>query len=232
MTRSEWLKATNPHELLAHLGDNAGDRKLRLVACACARRAWALLRDKRTRKAIEIAERYADGLVVAKKVILASEAAGSAVEEAPTEFDGQIAMVGYRVTHANTAVAARETLGMVINAAARLARETCLVDAEASKAWTAAAMAELTAQAKLVRDIFGNPWRSAKLKSSWVQDHKGAVVRLAQTIYDERAFASLPKLAHALEKAGCRDSAILAHCRGTDEHVRGCWVLDLLLGKA
>jgi hypothetical protein len=232
MTRSEWLKATNPHELLAHLGDRAGERKLRLVACACARRAWTLLCDKRTRKAIEIAERYADGLVVAQKVILAEEAAGSAVEEAAAEFDGQVAMVGYRATHANAAVAARETLGMVVNATARLARESCLFGADASQAWTAAAMAELNAQAKVVRDIFGNPWRPTRLSSSWLQGRNGSVARLAQTIYDERAFASLPKLGRALEKAGCRQAAILAHCRGIDEHVRGCWVLDLLLGKA
>ena len=55
---------------------------------------------------------------------------------------------------------------------------------------------------------------------------------LAGAIYDERAFDRLPVLGDALEDAGCADAAILAHCRGPGEHVRGCWVVDLLLGKS
>jgi hypothetical protein len=54
---------------------------------------------------------------------------------------------------------------------------------------------------------------------------------LAQGIYDERAFERLPILADALEDAGCTDAAILVHCRGPGPHVRGCWVVDLILGK-
>ena len=59
----------------------------------------------------------------------------------------------------------------------------------------------------------------------------GTVRKLAQAIYDDRRFADLPILADALEEAGCADAAILAHCRGGGEYVRGCWVVDLLLGK-
>ena len=57
------------------------------------------------------------------------------------------------------------------------------------------------------------------------------VVQLAQSIYDDRAFDRLPILADALEEAGCTDAAILDHCRGPGPHVRGCWAVDLLLGK-
>jgi hypothetical protein len=57
------------------------------------------------------------------------------------------------------------------------------------------------------------------------------VVKLAQAIYDDRAFDRLPILADALEDAGCHDAGILAHCRGPGPHVKGCWVVDLLLGK-
>ena len=57
------------------------------------------------------------------------------------------------------------------------------------------------------------------------------MVKLAQGIYDDRAFDRMPVLADALEEAGCYDADILAHCRQPGEHVRGCWVVDLLLGK-
>jgi hypothetical protein len=59
----------------------------------------------------------------------------------------------------------------------------------------------------------------------------GAVVKLAESIYTERAFDRLPILADALEDAGCTDAAVLDHCRGPGPHVRGCWVVDLVLGK-
>jgi hypothetical protein len=66
---------------------------------------------------------------------------------------------------------------------------------------------------------------------SWLAWNDGTVVKLAQGIYDDRAFDRLPVLADALEEAGCDDADILDHCRRPGEHVRGCWVVDLLLGK-
>jgi len=54
---------------------------------------------------------------------------------------------------------------------------------------------------------------------------------MARRMYDSRDFADLPVLADALEEAGCQDQDILGHCRSESEHVRGCWVIDLLLGK-
>jgi hypothetical protein len=87
-------------------------------------------------------------------------------------------------------------------------------------------------QAGLLHEIFGNPFRPAALDPSWLAWHDGAVRKMARAIYDERRFADLPILADALEDAGCAEAAILAHCREPGEHVRGCWVVDLLLGKA
>jgi hypothetical protein len=54
---------------------------------------------------------------------------------------------------------------------------------------------------------------------------------MAQAIYNERGFDRLPILGDALEDAGCTDRDILDHCRGPGPHVRGCWAVDLLLGK-
>jgi hypothetical protein len=58
------------------------------------------------------------------------------------------------------------------------------------------------------------------------------VTALAEAIYADRAFDRMPVLADALEEAGCSDDQILSHCRGEGPHVRGCWVVDLVLGKA
>jgi hypothetical protein len=85
--------------------------------------------------------------------------------------------------------------------------------------------------ADLVHELFGNPFRKATLDPAWLSWQEGVVSRLAGTIYDERAFDRLPVLADALEDAGCTDRTILDHCRGPGPHVRGCWVVDLLLGK-
>ncbi|HEY7312366.1 MAG TPA: hypothetical protein VH643_23585 [Gemmataceae bacterium] len=61
---------------------------------------------------------------------------------------------------------------------------------------------------------------------------RGPVAELAQAIYDKRAFERLPVLADALEQAGCSDEEILGHLRGPGPHVRGCWVIDLILSKS
>jgi hypothetical protein len=83
----------------------------------------------------------------------------------------------------------------------------------------------------LLRDIFGNPFRPVALDPAWLAWNDGAVQKMAQVIYDARRFSALPILADALEDAGSDNADILAHCRGGGEHVRGCWVVDLLLGK-
>jgi len=86
-------------------------------------------------------------------------------------------------------------------------------------------------QTVLLRDVFGNPFGPATVNACWIAWHDGTIVRLAQSIYEERAFDRLPVLADALEDAGCDNADILNHCRSDGIHVRGCWVLDILLNK-
>jgi hypothetical protein len=86
-------------------------------------------------------------------------------------------------------------------------------------------------QCILLRDIFGNPFQSVLIDPSWAAWNEGTVVKLAQGIYDERAFDRLPALADALEEAGCHDPDILDHGRQPGQHVRGCWVVDVLTGR-
>ncbi len=93
----------------------------------------------------------------------------------------------------------------------------------------------------LLRDVFGNPFAPIPvIDPAWLTS---TVTALAKGIYEERAFDRMPILADALQDAGCTDEAILTHCRGSgplggmgaippcNPHIRGCWVIDLLLGK-
>jgi hypothetical protein len=81
---------------------------------------------------------------------------------------------------------------------------------------------------QLFHCLFGNPFRAVKFRTGW---RKPRALALSRTAYEERRFEDLPLLADALKEAGCTDEAILAHCRGPGPHVRGCWVVDLVLGK-
>ncbi len=88
------------------------------------------------------------------------------------------------------------------------------------------------------RDIFGNPFRPVAIDPAWLAWNSGIVSRIAQAVYDNRALpaghldpARLAILADALEEAGCADEALLSHLRSAGPHVRGCWALDLVLGK-
>ena len=80
----------------------------------------------------------------------------------------------------------------------------------------------------VIRDIFGNPFRPVTADPAWLTSD---VVALATSIYAEKAFDRLPILADALQDAGCDNADVLDHCRSDGPHVRGCWVVDLLLGK-
>ncbi|MBA4188861.1 MAG: hypothetical protein C0467_12760 [Planctomycetaceae bacterium] len=81
----------------------------------------------------------------------------------------------------------------------------------------------------MVRDIFGNPFHPVAFSPEW---RTSTAVAIAQQMYESRDFSAMPILADALQDAGCDDADILDHCRdekGT--HVRGCWVVDLVMGK-
>jgi hypothetical protein len=82
--------------------------------------------------------------------------------------------------------------------------------------------------ADVVREIVGNPFRPVTFSSEWRTD---TVLSLARTMYDGRDFSAMPILADALQDAGCEVADILNHCRSGGVHVRGCWVVDLVLGK-
>jgi hypothetical protein len=88
--------------------------------------------------------------------------------------------------------------------------------------------AVLTMQASALRDIVGNPFHPPTIEEAW---RTATVTSLAHAIYADHAFDRMPILGDALEDAGCTDADVLAHCRQPGPHVRGCWVVDLMLGK-
>jgi hypothetical protein len=98
---------------------------------------------------------------------------------------------------------------------------------------------ESVTQSGLVREIFGNPFLPVTISPTVLAWHDSTVVRLAQAAYDERHLPAgtldnsrLAVLADALEEAGCTSEEILGHLRGPGPHVRGCWPVDLCLGKS
>jgi hypothetical protein len=98
----------------------------------------------------------------------------------------------------------------------------------ATFAWRVVSHGETVIHADLLRDIFGNPFRSVALDRAWLTS---TVVALARGIYADRAFDRMTILADALQDAGCDNEDVLNHCRVEGPHVRGCWVIDLLTGR-
>jgi hypothetical protein len=210
------------------------DRKLRLFACACCETIWDLLSDDRSRHALETAEQFADGKADVQELYQAQEAAESAWATLHhDDFLPDVLQPSLRPNRAlawaaRAAVETTEEDGYL--AAIRVA-EAVARTAEEVAAWDAPWAARVWGRASLVRDIFGNPFRTVSIDPAWLTRIDGTVAKLAQVVYEQRRFEDLPILADALMDAGCADDFILNHCRQPGTHVRGCWLVDLLLAK-
>ena len=80
----------------------------------------------------------------------------------------------------------------------------------------------------VIRGVFGNPFRPASFSPQWRTE---TALILAKLMYESRDFSLMPILADAIQDVGCEQEEILSHCQGGGPHVRGCWVVDLVLGK-
>jgi hypothetical protein len=177
---------------------------------------------------VEISERYADGQADSRELQLSranslnSRKPGDSHQEEAANGSGLPGAFEAAVTAATSAAAA--AADDVIYSNPELHRQPN----EYQSTWGAGQSAEQYQQCQLLREIVGDPYRSHLL------DFVGqtpTVTTLARGIYDEAAFDRLPILADALEEAGRADQDILRHCRRQGEHVRGCWVVDTLLGQ-
>jgi hypothetical protein len=235
MTEQQWLECTDPKPMVELLQRKASDRKFRLFAVACCRRIWHLLPDQRCRKAVQIAEDFAEGkagIGLLRKVENAGEFYYDNKEDVPAEGLGYFA--GGAIFQLGQERLASDTVADAASGA--LACST--LDAGDRLAAEAAKHGESAAQSRLLRDIFGNPFRPPQIDAAWLAWNDGTVVRLAQAAYEQRFLPSgeldltrLAVLADALEEARCHDADILSHCRHPGPHVRGCFVVDAVLAK-
>lgn len=237
MTEGQWFENWKPRQIalmiehLTRIGKakgKEGQRKLRLFACACCRRSWHLLSDERSREAVVLSERYADGRATKEEL----SAAGKKVKEAARQRQEELERARrsgnfgvpfgllWKELRADEAAAASTWADQV--AGAKRAAESAFVSLNKGRRGII----------DMLRDIFSNPFHpTPSIAPEILAWNYQTVVKMTLAIYDEQAFDRLPILADALEDAGCDDATILDHCRQADDHVWGCWLVDLLLGK-
>jgi hypothetical protein len=203
------------------LVDSQRQRKVRLFSCGICRHFQNLITSERVLEALGRAERFAEG-----------ELSDATIEK------------WYRKVRKITAEpAGRQQVEEGINRAVQWAclpsRYGGYTDSWSTLVWqfryqqkdeTKAKEVEQIAR-KLLQCIFGNPASTIAINPTWLAWNDSTIPKIAQSIYDDRAFDRLPILADSLEDAGCNNAEILDHCRQPGPHVKGCWVVDALLGK-
>jgi hypothetical protein len=230
VTEAEWDRCTDPTLLLEWVAARglATRRKLRLVALACCSRIWDLLPEE-ARRLVLATEGYAEGRV--------------------TQHERDAAVAAFRKAHGRYAIPT--ALLRAADFAGKVSFDlgtACMFTRDA--AWAACGLppgveefpafaAERATQASLVREVFGPvPFRRVGIAPDWLGWAGGTVRRLAEAAYEGQVELAGPLdgtrlavLADALEEAGCTAPDLLQHLRGPGPHYRGCWAVDLLLGK-
>jgi hypothetical protein len=245
VTEHDWLTCTDPTVMLEFLRGQrtASDRKLRFFAVACCRRVRDWMGEK-SQRAIDVLEGYLDGVATAHELHLATGGACEDwIEEFGTHYPSNAAFAAVtfeNVTSHDVAVGVAEAITEAAGCEARIrmgislrswppplltaptVHQTCIDVGDQ------AMNAERAAQCHLLRDIFHGPRRPVYMRSHW---RTRTVLNLASAIYNGRQFEEFPILADALLDAGCDNEDVLEHCHQQGDHVRGCWVLDMILGR-
>jgi hypothetical protein len=220
MTEAEWLTATDPTPMLEFLKGKASDRKLRLAVYGAARLLPSSRLPDSLLDTLEVAEAYADGQISTDELNV-----WRGIRSVPTRRDWPALDLRHL---SNLLVCARKMLWQsCVGFCAYTVR--CRISEVAGRHWEKEGRErrimflrwERTVIVSLLRCIFGNPFRAVT----------SDVRILAEGIYREKAFDRMPILADALQDAGCDNEDVLNHCRQPAEHVRGCWVVDLLTDR-
>jgi hypothetical protein len=232
----DWFAETDLDVLMNALDVHLADRKLRLFACHSIRMLDTVVLPK-TEESIRIVEQALDYQIpwmTAAKTVGRRPSPSKMPNNSEITLDDLALMITQDLVRSpiiafrhSTALSARilsspvSELGSIFNDDAgwwyEYHRNPSSKDIDASRFLPA------------FHDIVGNPFRSVSFDPAW---RTSAAIGLASTMYDARNFNAMPILADALQDAGCEDESILSHCRDENElHVRGCWVVDLVLGK-
>jgi hypothetical protein len=228
MTEKEWLKCSDPTSMLEFLRERISDRQIRLFLCGCARQIWHLLLFDNCKAAVVAAEQFADGQIAGEVLAEAAQKAKTilATQEAwPTGIHYAMTAVVESTQSMRDADGEFISFSRFANESAALAKACGPQSKPDFRKQVKRARAE---QCFLLRDICGDPFHPVTLDPRW---QTSTVIDLGKAMYDERAFDRMPILADALMDAGCDSEEIIAHCRSEGPHVRGCWVVDLLLAK-
>jgi hypothetical protein len=224
MEGDEWVVSTDPTRMLDILGRRfrPSRRKSLLFTVAIWRRLWNLLTDHRLEEAVKTAELFADGRC----------------DEDALEF-ARADLRRLQVDLCDWSSACKFGLVWLLMRDPAFPQEAIESAQHARSAARSYSLSrshkkpcdtvEQEAQTAILRDIFGNPFLPATFDPDW---RTSTAVALAQQMYDSRDFSAMPILADELQDAGCDSTEILDHCRGAGPHVRGCWVVDLVLGKS
>jgi hypothetical protein len=201
------------------------DRKFRLLAVAALRAVWDHILDPRSRAAIDMSEDYADdpSRIARDTYEDALRVAGEAEEaersgHARDELHRQVSLAAFQV-------AALPMRNLSIPAYWVEIVTSLESSAIPGRLPTEARRLHLS----LFHDVIENPFRPVPFDPAW---RTTTTIGLAERMYESRDFGAMPILADALEDAGCDSADALAHCRGAGPHVRGCWAVDLVLGKS
>jgi len=207
MTEAEWMECEDFDQVwMSSALEQVSHRRWRLYACACCRLIPEFMASAPDVECLILAEAEADGLWQ------------SGVGEYPTD-DWDIRW--YRRDAHSIAHRAATAYRDFVWRSERSIRKSDV-------AWAAVQTLADRPLCELLRDVFGNPFRPATLAPAW---RTSTVTSLASQMYESRDFGAMPILADALQDAGCDSDDILNHCRGDGPHVRGCWVVDLVLDK-
>ena len=213
MTEAEWLASEDPFEMFERVRPAISARKVRLLGCACLSWVWRWGMEETIPEAIHTAEAFADGLATGEDLTCA--AGDLAVLRREYEEPWRPYPRALELTELLTSP---DSPHEWISELRVFGTDMFVIDEP-----------EWKKMGNLARDVFGNPFRPATFDTAW---RTSTVVSLASQMYESRDFGAMPILADALQDAGCDSDDILSHCRDAKHpHVRGCWVVDLVLGK-
>ena len=224
MTEAEWLASNDPREMHFRVVKSlkSSRRRIDLFCLACVRLVWHLIEDQDAKQAFEWLDEH---------VGLRTRPVGGHVRDV---FQGPARPL-YDAHHRREASVSGAAIHVAYDFWADwYAYAFPNLDDYFANAPTAPYPGALRENPRtylpaVMRDIFGNPFRPVVFSPSWRTD---TAVALALTMYESREFSAMPILADAFQDAGCDNDAILNHCRNLNQlHVRGCWVIDLVLGK-